>query len=375
MKIPFSIPYTHPESIKQVQNIIENPFLINIKHYTKLCAEYFEQLYPGYKALMTPSCTKALEIIAISLDFKPGEEIIMPSFNFVGVGNAFVLHGATLVFGDIDPNTMNITAESIRNNITPNTKAVLVMHYAGVGCEMEEIVNICKRHNLVLIEDNAQGINCRHNNHLLGSFGDFSVISFDSMKNVSCSEGGLILYKEKYHSPISTTFHLGTNREDFEKGLVSHYEWVAKGSKFSMSEYNAAVLYPLLVESENICRQRREMWDYMFDLLYKEERLNSILSISIRDKQHNGHIFWIKCKDENERNDLMKFLDLNGIPANFHYTALHNSKFIKINNTITSVCPLTDFESQRILRLPIFNNLSFNEVNRIVSKLLSFYKM
>jgi dTDP-4-amino-4,6-dideoxygalactose transaminase len=374
MHIPFNLPFTLPESTLQVQKLVENPALITEKHYSKLCEKYFEDLYPGYKALLTPSCTKALEVVAIALGFNNSDEIIMPSFNFVGVGNAFVLHGAVPVFADIDPDTMNIHPDSIRRSITPKTKAVLAMHYSGVGCDMEDIMDICEEHNLILIEDNAQGIHCQHNRQLLGSFADFSVISFDSMKNISCSEGGVLLYKEKYHHKITVAYHLGTNREDFENGKVSHYEWVAKGSKFYMSEYNAAVLYPLLMCSEEICKERRAIWNMLFDLFYEEELLRKLLPLKIRDKEHNGHIFWIKCENKNERHELIKFLSSKNISSFFHYTPLHLSNFFLSCQKHSYGQLNTPSESENILRLPIYNKLSSENVKSILASVLSFYE-
>jgi dTDP-4-amino-4,6-dideoxygalactose transaminase len=375
MKVPFNIPHTELQSYLNVKDLIESPNLLTKKEYTKLCEEYFEKMYQGYKALMTPSCSKALEIIAITLDFKNGDEIIMPSYNFSAVGSVFALHGATPIFSDIDPETMNISVESIKNNITKNTKAILVMHYAGIGCEMDKIINICKKNNIVLIEDNAQGICCSINGKLLGSFGDFSTISFDSMKNISCNEGGVLLYKDKYYSKISNIYHFGTNREDFEKGIVKQYEWVSKGSKFYISEFNSAILYPLLLLSNIICLERRESWNYMFDLFYEDNHLKQLLPLNSRYKEHNGHIFYIKCKNYYERSRLIDFLKLKGIICMSHYTPMHTSIFVKQNfiSDHKSKIIFTKNESEKILRLPIYTSITKKEIEFIKYTIKKFY--
>lgn len=359
---PFNVPYTCPQSFENVRILVENPLLISQKHFSNLCESYFESLYPGYKAFLTPSCTKALEIIAISLDFNNDEEVIMPSYTYVGVANAFATHNAKIVFADINEDTMNICPNSIERAISNKTKAIVIMHYAGVACEIDEIKALCEKHNIILIEDNAQGINCKYNDQLLGSFGDYSVISFDSMKNISCGEGGVLLCKEKYYSKIIEVYHNGTNRVAFENKLANKYEWTTKGSKFYMSEYNAAVLYPLLLESIQICDKRKEQWDKLYNLLENNPKTIRFLPKKIKSSFHNGHIFYIKCSDENERHLLIKHLEKSGILSIFHYTPLHNSIMAKKLNFSIENDENTTKQSNRILRLQLNYTISEEEI-------------
>jgi len=335
--------------------------------------EYFEGLYPEYKALMTSSCTKALEIVALSLRLKDGDEVIMPSFNYVGVANSFVLAGAKIVFADIDPDTMNVSPDSIRRAIGPKTKALVIMHYAGIACEVEAILQICKENNLILIEDNAQGIHCKYKGHFLGSFGDFSCMSFDSMKNVSCGEGGVLLYKEKYHQEIINIFDVGTNKIDFEKGKASKYEWICKGSKYILSEYSAAILHPLLEESELICQLRRDKWDYLYAGICKHPNISHLLPKKVDEKAHQGHVFFIKCKDEKERDLLIQAFKKVGITAAFHFAPLHSSPYALQHNLKMEEDQYTSVESNRLLRLPIYSNVEYQDLDTILDLIEKYY--
>jgi dTDP-4-amino-4,6-dideoxygalactose transaminase len=315
---------------------------------------------------MTSSCTKALEIIALSLGLEAGDEVIMPSFNFVGVANSFVLAGANIVFADIEPNTMNICPDSIRRAIGPKTKALLVMHYAGIACEMDAIRAICEEYNLMLIEDNAQGIHCKYKGQLLGSFGDYSCISFDTMKNISCGEGGVLLFKEKHQKKIIEIFDVGTNKKAFENGLVGKYEWVCLGSKYALSEYNAAILFPLLSISEEICNLRREKWDYLYNGFLTKPEISNLLPKKSNAGEHKGHVFFIKCKNIEERDLMIKMLKESGIVGAFHFSPLHSSPYalehkLKIERDIH-----TTVESDRLLRLPIYSNIEFEELDKIL---------
>ncbi len=369
MNIPFHVPYTSSESAENVKKIIENPEWILSKHYTNLCNQYFQKEFPGYKAFMTSSCTRAMEMIALFLDLKPGDEIILPSFTFVGVANAFVNYGARLVFADIEPDSMNIYAEGVKGLITSKTKAVIAMHYGGVACKTDALVDLCFENGLLLIEDNAQGINCTHNERLLGSYGDFSCISFDSMKNVNCSEGGLLLYKEKFHERIAPIFHNGTDRAEFDKGNVEMYQWVTKGSKFAISEYNAAVLLPLLEMSHSITNHRKERWQRMYDLMAQVPEIKKLLPKEIAQSGHRGHVFFIKCPDRSMRKEWIHEFDKNGVVAQFHYTPLHESIMARKLGFTMKNDVHTSIECQKLLRLPMHNALTDNDIDRITNLL------
>jgi dTDP-4-amino-4,6-dideoxygalactose transaminase len=375
MKIPFNISITSSSSTENVNHLVENPFSISEKIFTKLCMEWFQKLYPEYKALLITSCTKAMELIALSINIQEGDEIIMPSFSYVGVANSFANLGAKLVLQDIDPETMNIDSNLLESAITAKTKAVVIMHYGGVTCEMEKIVEICKRRNIILIEDNAQGIGGTYHDIPLGSFGDFSCISFDSLKNISCGEGGVLLYKKKFEKSVAVCFENGTNRNDFSEGKVEYYEWVDRGSKFAISEFNAAILYPLLLNTETITDTRKERWQKLYDSIFQEEKIKHLLTPKLLLYNHNAHIFFLKCAHKKERDTLMKFLNSKEISCSFHYTPLHSSVQGKKLGLHLPDDKHTTKESERLLRLPMYNSLSDSDIEYIIENLVSFFKI
>lgn len=374
MKIPFNISSTSSSSTENVKHLVENPLSISEKFFTKLCIEWFQKVYPEYKALLVTSCTKAMELIALSIDIQEGDEIIMPSFSYVGVANSFANLGAKLVLQDIDPETMNIDSNLLESAITAKTKAVVIMHYGGVACEMKKIVEICKQRNIVLIEDNAQGIGATYHDIPLGSFGDFSCISFDSLKNISCGEGGVLLYKEKFTKSVDVCFENGTNRNDFSEGKVEYYEWVNRGSKFAISEFNAAILYPLLLNTETITDTRKERWQKLYDSIFQEEKIKHLLTPKLLLYNHNAHIFFLKCAHKKERDALMKFLNSKEISCSFHYTPLHSSVQGKKLGLHLPNDTHTTKESERLLRLPMYNTLTDSNIEYITDNLISFFK-
>lgn len=368
MNIPFIKSNTSINSSEALKDLINDPSKLFDKSYTSQCASYFEKLYPGYKALLLTSCTKAIELIAYSFEFQENDEVIIPSYTFVGIANSINNSGARLVFADLDVKTMNISIQSIKNSIGPNTKALVVMHYAGVACEMEEILRLCIENDIVLIEDNAQGIACKYKGKLLGGFGDFSCISFDTMKTISCGEGGVLLYKEKYHKQIIDVFNNGTNRSDFEKGNASCYEWTRKGSKYALSEYLAAILYPMLLDSETICNNRRNVWDEIYTRLESRPKLRAFLP-KIKDKEHKGHIFYLNCRNIEERDSLIKALKKKGIVSSFHYTLLHLSKYALEKNFKANGISNAINAADCLIRLPIYNQMTLIEIEYLCESL------
>jgi len=306
-----------------------------------------------------------MELISLSLNIQESDELIMPSYNFVGVANSFANLGARLVFADIDPHTMNIDSDSIARAVTDKTRAVVVMHYGGVSCNMTKIVEICQDKNLVLIEDNAQGFLCSLEDRYLGSFGDFSVISFGKMKNISCGEGGVLLYKEERHEQIIDVFYNGTNRSDFERGIVKKYEWTGKGSKFDLGEFAAAVLFPLLENGVSICAERRCKWDYLYKLLLQQEETSSLVPRGLDIFKHQGHVFYIKCKDEKHREYLINGLAERGIASAFHFSPIHASPYAQAKGYVVENDYNTILESNKILRLPIYNAITFKNLDYI----------
>lgn len=373
MQIAFNIVKTSDQSVENVKLLVENPKLIINKHFSKKCEAYFEEKYKGYNALMTSSCTKALEIIALTLNISEGDEIIMPSFNFVGVANAFANFGAKLVFIDINPDTMVIDPNQIEESITNKTKAIVIMHYTGVSCDINKVLELSLKYNIPIIEDNAQGITSTYNNQLLGSFGDFSCISFDSLKNISCSEGGVLLVKESHYESVVSVYDNGTDRLAFEQGKVEYFQWIGKGSKYTLSEYNAAVLYPLLLDSEKIVDTRKRIWKSYFEKLIKIGIPKEILPTEVAKNQHNGHIFFIKCRDSYERKKLKKYLNEKGIETHSHYPPLHESTNAISNNFRINNDSHTSIESHKLLRLPMHCSITNEQIDYIASNLKSFF--
>lgn len=365
----FNIPYTTTESFDNVKALIENPEFVNDGNYVKKCKKWFEDYYPDYYAFMTTSCTRALELISLSLNFSKEDEVILSPFNYVGVGNAFANYGVKLVYVDIEPNTMNINANLIEASITKNTKAIIAMHYASIGCDMDKIRKICDKYNLILIEDNAQGIQTYYKNKPLGSFGDFSCISFDILKNISCNEGGVLMCQKKWLNDVDVAFNNGTNKSLFLKGLVEKYEWTNTGSKFSMSEYNAAVLLPLLEKSADIIKERKIIWNALFRKLSSIECLKEFIPQHLLNTDHNAHLAYLKFKNEAQRNYMQDFLNKNGVPCSFHYTALDDSEEGKKHTSNNYICPISLQESKCILRLPMHNSLDETNLNKIVETL------
>jgi dTDP-4-amino-4,6-dideoxygalactose transaminase len=350
--------------------LIEHPESVNANTFLIKCKAWFEEQYPGYTAYMTTSCTRAIEMISLSMNIQEGDEIILSPYTFVGVANALSNYGAKLVFADIDPKTMNIDTDLIEVLITDKTRAVIAMHYASIPCEMENIRQLCDKHGLLLIEDNAQGIQNTYNGKLLGSFGDFSCMSFDSLKNISCSEGGLLLCKNKWVDAVDVVYNNDANKIAFSKGLVNKYEWIGKGSKFMMSEYTAAVLYPLLLKSTQIISDRIEVWKALFQKLNSEEVLRRFIPQILMEKKHNAHLAYIKLENEEQRNKVLKSLNKLGVPCSFHYVPLDDSQEGRRVGIVKKVCTFSLSESSRLLRLPMHNFLSEEDQAKITNDLV-----
>lgn len=373
MRIPFNIPVTSIDSAENVKTLANQPLLLIQKHFTKQCEHWFESTFPNYYATLVTSCTKAMELIALSIDIQEGDEVIMPSYTYVGVANSFANLGATIVFLDIDPETMNIDATAIESSITQKTKCVIITHYGGVACDIPTITEVCNRRKVFLIEDNAQGFGAKFNEQYLGQFGDFTCVSFDSQKNISCGEGGLLLYKKAFIDCISTGFENGTNRGAFSKGLVPYYEWVNRGSNFSISEYNAAVLYPLIIQSDDINSKRKQIWLNLFTSIYNDETIRHLLTPKLLEFDHNGHIFFLKCKSKEERDGLSSYLNRKGIGCSFHFSPLHTSQRAKKAGFQINQDQYTTLESNKLLRIPMHNYLSPLNIQEIVTELNNYF--
>jgi dTDP-4-amino-4,6-dideoxygalactose transaminase len=369
--IHFSQPAFIGNEEKYLKQAMENKQLSGDGQFTKKCHEWFEKYTGTKKALLTTSCTHALEMAAILLNIKEGDEVIMPSYTFVSTANAFVLRGAKIVFVDIRPDTMNIDETKIENAITDKTKVIVPVHYAGVACEMDTIMDIAKRYNLFVVEDAAQGITSTYKGKALGTIGDLGTYSFHDTKNITSGEGGVLLINnEEFKERAEIIREKGTNRSQFFRGEIDKYGWQDLGSSYLPSELNAAILLAQLENIEKIQEKRLSLWDKYYELLSDLEKQNLIELPKIPNNcTHNAHIFYIKCKDIDERTTLIEYLKSKDIYATFHYVPLHSSiagtKFGKFMGDDI----YTTKESERILRLPLHYRISFDEIINVVNEI------
>lgn len=373
--IPFNIPIII-EKEEYLGQVFKNKKLSGGGEFNKRCNNWFESNFNCKKALMTTSCTHALEMAALLVDIKPGDEVIMPSYTFVSTANAFVLRGAKIVFVDIRPDTMNINEELIENAITEKTRVIVPVHYAGVGCEMDKIKLIADKYNLLVIEDAAQGVMAKYNNKYLGTIGDIGCYSFHETKNYTSGEGGaIIINKDKYIERAEIIQEKGTNRSQFYRGQIDKYTWVDIGSSYILSEINAAYLYAQLEEGEQINQNRLKSWNMYYKGLKPLEDIGLITLPVIPDECiHNAHMFYIKVKDLDERTELIEHLKAKGIFSVFHYVPLHSSKAGLKYGRFSGKDIWTTKESNRLLRLPMYYGLKESEINEVVTSIFSFYK-
>ena len=345
--------------------------------YTKKCEEWFENRLKCKRALLTPSCTHALEMAAMLIGIKPGDEVIVPSYTFVSTANAFVLRGAKAVFVDIRPDTMNIDENIIEDAITEKTKAICVVHYAGVGCEMDKIMKIANKYNLYVIEDAAQGMMATYKGKPLGTIGHLGAYSFHETKNyTSAGEGGLLIINdESFVERAEIIREKGTNRSQFFRGIVDKYTWVDIGSSYLMNDISAAYLWGQLEIAEEINEFRLRVWNkYYNGLLALQENGTIDLPTIPEHCAHNAHMFYIKAKNLEERTKLLAFLKENGIFAVFHYVPLHSSPAGQKYGRFHGIDKFTTKESERLIRLPLFYNIKNEEIDYVVENIYKFYK-
>lgn len=374
--IPFNIPPHVGSEEKYVCEAINSKKICGDGSFTKKCNKNIENRTSCEKALLTTSGTTALEMAAILCDIQPGDEVIMPSYTFVSTANAFVLRGARIVFVDIRPDTMNIDEKLIEAAITDKTKAIVPVHYAGVSCEMDTIMDIAKKHNLKVIEDAAQGVMAFYKDKALGSIADFGCYSFHETKNYSMGEGGAILINSpEYVERAEIIREKGTNRSNFLRGQVDKYTWVDIGSSFLPSELNAAHLLCQLENAEKINDARLSVWNKYYNGLSALAETGAIELPVIPDGcSHNAHMFYIKAKDIDERTKLISFLSQNGIASVFHYVPLHSSPAGQSFGIFSGKDVYTTRESERLLRLPLYYGLSDDDCQYVIDKVKEFYK-
>ena len=373
--IRFNIPPYVGKETEYMKEAIDSHKICGDGEFTKRCNAWIEEHTGTAKALLTTSGTQALEMAALLSDIQPGDEVILPSYTFVSTANAFVLRGAKLVFVDIRPDTMNIDEKLIEDAITDKTRAIVPVHYAGVGCEMDTIMDIAKRHNLVVVEDAAQGVNAFYKGRALGSIGDYGCFSVHETKNYSMGEGGAILInRPEQIEDAEIIREKGTDRSRFFRGQVDKYTWVNIGSSFLPSDINAAYLMAQLEMADEINENRLQSWARYNEGLQDLAQEGVIeLPYIPEECAHNAHMFYIKTKDMEERKALISYLKERDIAAVFHYVPLHSAPAGLRFGRFHGEDRYTTKESERLLRLPMYYNLSESDQQKVIDAVHGFY--
>jgi dTDP-4-amino-4,6-dideoxygalactose transaminase len=374
--IPFNKPpYTGNED-KYVLAAMRSDKISGDGKFGQQCQHWFEQQLGCKKALLTPSCTQALEMAALLIDIQPGDEVIMPSYTFVSTANAFVLRGAKIVFVDIRPDTLNIDEKLIEVAITPKTKAIVPVHYAGVACEMDTIMDVAKRHNLFVIEDAAQGMMSTYKGRPLGSIGHMGTFSFHETKNfTSGGEGGLLIINDaKFIQRAEIIREKGTNRSQFFRGMVDKYSWVDVGSSYLPSEIQAAYLWGQLEWAEKILQSRVAIWNGYYAALNELKKRGLVeLPMIPPDCMHNGHMFYLKTKNIEQRTAFLTHLKADDIYAVFHYVPLHSAQAGSRFSRFHGNDEFTTTDSERLIRLPVFFGMPESERHHVIQSVLEFF--
>lgn len=374
--IPFNIPPYTGNELNYIKKAIESQKICGDGEFTQRCNSWIEKRCDVKKALLTTSCTQALEMAALLLNIRPGDEVIMPSYTFVSTADAFVLRGARIVFVDIRPDTMNIDENLIEAAITNKTRAIVPVHYAGVSCEMDTIMRLAGEYHLPVVEDAAQGVMATYKKRALGSIGDFGCYSFHETKNYTMGEGGAILIRD--HQNVETAEIVrekGTDRSRFLRGQVDKYTWVSLGSSYLPSDINAAFLLAQLEQAETINESRLTLWNLYYEGLevLKNKGLIELPSVP-EECSHNAHMFYIKVKNAEERKKIIAYLKNRGISTVFHYVPLHSSPAGKVFGRFNGEDRYTTKESERLLRLPMYYGLESASVVYIVECIKNFYQ-
>ncbi|MGD8751616.1 MAG: dTDP-4-amino-4,6-dideoxygalactose transaminase [Anaerolineales bacterium] len=374
ISIPFNLPSVEGKEQIYILEAINNGHLAGDGPFTKKCHKYLEQLLQVPKVLLTTSCTHALEASAFLLNIQPGDEVIIPSFTFVSTANAFVIRGAKPVFIDIRPDTLNMDEALLEELITTRTKAILPVHYAGVGCEMDIIIDIANQYNIPVVEDNAHGLFGKYKDKYLGTFGILATQSFHETKNFTCGEGGaLIINDSSYIERAEIIREKGTNRSRFFRGQIDKYTWVDLGSSYLPSEILAAFLYAQLEKREAIQERRKIIWEYYQNHLQEWAiEFNVKLPTIPKDCEQSYHMFYILLPSFDVRQALIKHLKAKGILSVFHYLPLHLSDMGKKFDGKKGDCPVTEDISDRLLRLPFYNSLEQTDQQLVINAILDF---
>jgi dTDP-4-amino-4,6-dideoxygalactose transaminase len=373
-KIPFNQPFAVGKEFEYIQQAIKNVHTCGDGPFTKKCHAFLEQTLGVSQALLTTSCTDALEMAALLLNIRPGDEVIVPSFTFVSTVNAFVLHGAYPVFCDIRSDTLNLDENKLETLITPRTRAIVPVHYAGVGCEMDAIMEIARKYGVAVVEDNAHGLFGKYKGKYLGTFGGFATQSFHETKNFNCGEGGaLIINDRQYIERAEIIREKGTNRSRFYRGQVDKYTWVDIGSSFLPSDMLAAYLYAQLEVHEQIQAKRRQIWEYYYEHLQDWAQEKGIRFPIVPDHCEQAyHMFYMLMPSLEKRQALIAHLKAQNIISAFHYLPLHLSDMGLRFGGKEGDCPVTEEVSDRLLRLPFYNDLTEADLARVVAAIREF---
>ena len=374
--IYFNLPPVVGSEIEMIQDAIQLRKISGDGKYTHMCNDWIKEKTNAAGVLLTTSCTHATELAAILCDIKPGDEVIMPAYTFVSTADAFVLRGAKAIFVDIRPDTMNIDENLIEEAVTEKTRAIVPVHYAGVSCNMDKIMEIAKKHNLYVIEDAAQGMMASYKGQQLGTIGDIGCYSFHETKNYSMGEGGAILLKDgNMLEEAEIIREKGTNRSKYFRGQIDKYTWVAAGSSYLPSELNAAYLWAQLLKADEIYDNRMASWRRYYEEFNELAESGFIELPSIpEDCVHNAHMFYIKSKDLEERTRLISYLKENGIMAVFQYIPLHTAPAGKKYGEFRGEDRYTTIESERLVRLPLYYGLSEQDQSKVIEGVKKFYK-
>ena len=374
--INFNVPPYVGKEIEYIKDVISKRKICGDGEYTKKCNKWMEEKFNADKVLLTTSGTSALDLSMLLCDLKPGDEVILPSYTFSSTANAFAIYGAKLVFVDIRPDTMNIDETKIEAAITDKTRAIIVVHYAGVACEMDTIMDIAKRHNLLVVEDAAQGVMSKYKGKYLGTIGDMGCYSFHETKNYSMGEGGaIIINNPEYIERAEILREKGTNRSKFYRGQVDKYTWVDIGDSFLPSELNAAYLWGQLELAEEINDNRLKVWNRFYNAFKPLEEAGKVeLPFIPTDCVHNAHMFYLKCKDLNERTAFISFMKEKGVQCVFHYIPLHSAPAGLKYGRFVGEDKYTTKESERLVRLPMYYGMTEEEQKTVIDSVLDFFE-
>jgi dTDP-4-amino-4,6-dideoxygalactose transaminase len=372
--IPFNRPLFLAQGLDHVRAAFQNNHISGNGPFTRQCEEFIEKHLGIRKVLLTTSCTDALELSALLLDIKPGDEVILPSFTFVSTANAFALRGARPVFSDVRPDTLNLDEAKLESLITPKTRAIVPVHYAGIGCEMDEINRIATRHGVPVEEDNAHGLFGKYKGRWLGTLGALATQSFHETKNITCGEGGALLINDpRYAERAEILREKGTNRARFLRGQVDKYSWVDLGSSFVMSDVLAALLRAQLEVWPDIQAKRREIWQRYHAALAPWARAQGVRQPIVPDHcEQSWHMYYLLLPSLAARTALIDHLKARGIFAVFHYLPLHLSEYARRWGGRPGDCPVSEEASDRLLRLPFFNSLTADQQDRVITSLQEF---